>query len=132
MRPINELFLEFAMGYADHVGHGLVEEKLPEVGYAELDSLFLSFSSVGSLHADYFPSELRNFRGAERLTRSNGDEQAHDCLLWFLDLASLPQDALRAEWIVQCPMFGSTANTSKTWMWPTRLIPSLRAMHQLL
>ena len=63
------------MGDADHVGYGLVEEKLPEVGYAGWYGSFLTLSSVRSLHADYFPSEFRNFRGPERSTRTNGDEQ---------------------------------------------------------
>ena len=71
------------MGDADHVGYGLVEEKLPEVGYAGWDGSFLTLSSVGSLHADYFLSELRNFRGAERSMRDNEHEQAHNCLCGF-------------------------------------------------
>ena len=68
---------EFATGDADHVGYGLVEEKLPEVGYVGWDGLFLTLSSVGSLHVDYFPSELRGFRMAERSMTDNKDEQAH-------------------------------------------------------
>lgn len=75
IRPINGPFLvfplcivtrgELLMGEADHVGYGPVEEELPEVGYAGWDGLFLSLSSVGLLHADYFPSGLHSFRVAQ-------------------------------------------------------------------
>ena len=48
--------------------------------YAGWDGLFLSLSSVASLHADYFSSELQNFRSAERSMAENEDGQAHGCL----------------------------------------------------
>ena len=48
----------FAMGDADHVGYGLVEEKLPEVGYGMLHGMVCTGLYLALVHCMLIISHL--------------------------------------------------------------------------